>query len=144
MFCFIALIQAATRSSAVSDSVTFSSTYEGCAFLFFTKKCRALSSLDFLKGLDCLLIMFCLNELIQAAIRSSVVSKLVILFLTDKGCSFLFITKKCRALSSLIFLDGCRLISDHDLFCRGHTRCNPALSCEQFDDYLTTAMLTKL
>ena len=45
--------------------------------------CQAL-----LNFIECWLIMFCLNEVIQAATRSSAVSNSVAFFSTDERCSF--------------------------------------------------------
>ncbi len=94
--------------------------------------CQAL-----LNFIECWLIIFCLNEVIQAATRSSAISNSVTFFLTDERCSTngsLFIPSQknpdnCLALFA--FIEWC---TDHVLFERAFTSYNQVFSCKQFGD----------
>jgi len=71
---------------------------------------QKMSSLDFLKGLGCWWIMFCLNEVVQATTRSLAVSNLVTFFSTDRSSS---LHKISRQLSSPFEFSDWWLIMSH-------------------------------
>ncbi len=93
---------------------------------------QKMLSLDFLKGFECWLIMFWLNELLQVTIRSLVASNSVTFFSTDERSSFFIPPQKTQQLSSTF--EFYWVLTDHVSFGWGDAGWNQVICCKQFGD----------
>ncbi len=95
---------------------------------------QKMLSVDFLKGFECWLIMFWLNELLQVTTSWSLVaSNSVTFFSTDERSSFFMPPQKTQQLSSTF--ESYWVLTDHVSFGWGDAGWNQVICCKQFGDF---------